>query len=191
MITRIYFVRHAQTLWNRERRFQGQADTPLTPEGIEQARQLGKQLCSFALDRVVVSKLGRTLLTASIALVHAGKELPLLSLDLFNEASFSQWQGRYGDEVAREFPQTFHDFFHNPQSYSLPGGETYPEVEKRVQQGVEWLLQNYPGENILVVTHGLVFCCLLGWIRNIPLAHFRDRIRMPGNTEILSTCWSR
>ena len=64
--TRFALMRHATTIWNQKKLIQGWLDSPLAPEGEEQARQWGRVLSRYTWDRILVSSKGRALQTAGI-----------------------------------------------------------------------------------------------------------------------------
>ena len=72
VITSIMFVRHGETLWNQQRRYQGQADSPLSELGLAQAELVGKFLSSRRIDAVYTSDLGRAVQTADCIAKHHG-----------------------------------------------------------------------------------------------------------------------
>ena len=63
-ITRFGLIRHAETVWNREKKIQGQTDSPLTRQGISQALKWGRVLNQISWDRIMTSDIGRAIETA-------------------------------------------------------------------------------------------------------------------------------
>ena len=63
-ITRFGLIRHAQTVWNREKKIQGHSDSPLTADGENQAGRWGMILQQYSWDRILASDTGRALETA-------------------------------------------------------------------------------------------------------------------------------
>lgn len=82
-----YFVRHGETYLNRLGRFQGWADAPLTPEGLEIVHQSGRGLADVKFDAVYTSDLGRTIKTAQILLEenHHSQDLTITPMPEFRE----------------------------------------------------------------------------------------------------------
>ncbi len=62
----VYLVRHGETVWNAERRIQGQSDSPLTEKGEQQAWQVGERVKHLGITHIIASDLGRTRRTAEI-----------------------------------------------------------------------------------------------------------------------------
>ena len=144
----IYLVRHGQTDWNIEKRFQGQTDIPLNENGKQQAESCGRALACLRFGAVYASPLGRAVETAQILAAHTGGA-PVTVEPAFIERSFGKIEG-----------------------LTLPEGEAYlkahPEgagIESKEATGrrvVEALAQKaalHPGQDILVVSHGSAICC--------------------------------
>ena len=90
-----YFVRHGETYLNRLGRFQGWADAPLTPEGLEIVHQSGRGLADVKFDAVYTSDLGRTIKTAQILLEenHHSQDLTITPMPEFREVFFGYYEG--------------------------------------------------------------------------------------------------
>ena len=73
--TRFALIRHAQTVWNREKKIQGHSDSPLTADGEKQASSWGRILSRFSWDRILASDAGRARATAEI--INAFLKVPL------------------------------------------------------------------------------------------------------------------
>jgi alpha-ribazole phosphatase len=150
--TRLLLVRHAETTWNVERRFQGQQDSPLTERGWHQAERLAARLAHQPLDAIYASDLGRTLATAErLAGQH---NLPVQSCPALREAAFGAYEGatfaeleaRYGEEVRR--------WAADPVRLAPPGGETLLAFQARVAAGLTEIVARHQGETLLLVAHG-------------------------------------
>jgi probable phosphoglycerate mutase len=178
MVTRVLFVRHGETTWNREGRVQGWAQTSLTGRGRDQARATGVYLRTLGIDRVLASDLRRAQETARLAgegtgsagasgsgggpggrdnRPGAGDEPGVdatLSFDrAWRERDFGDYQGLGKETIAER-----HDEYDLGGSLSavesVPGGESLDEFRRRVVAGWESLLAGVEGETVVVVTHG-------------------------------------
>jgi broad specificity phosphatase PhoE len=145
--TTIVLVRHGETDWNRERRFQGHADTPLNDAGRAQAADLADSLTSERLVAVYTSPLRRAYETA--ALIAIRLELDVRPLDALREIHVGQWEGLTIDEVKERYPESASAGWHS----RWPGGETYDELSARVLPALVSLAHKHANERILVVTH--------------------------------------
>jgi len=158
----IYLTRHGQTEFNRENRFCGAAESPLTPMGIEEAHRNGRVLRTHigapADLRLVSSPLKRAIDTAAI--LRAELQRPELAIETdarLREISFGAWEGLTVAEIkardAAAWERRVADRWHTP----APGGESYAAVAPRVGA---WLQEQHGV--LLVVTHGAVDRILRG-----------------------------
>ncbi|MDD2207101.1 alpha-ribazole phosphatase [Aminobacterium sp. MB27-C1] len=153
VLKQILFIRHGQTDWNNEMRYQGQSDVPLNAEGLEQADRLSLRLCScFQADLIVTSPLCRAHRTAEIIAMRQKKDQILVREDL-KEIGFGKWEGLTVSEVKKRFPDE-HDQWRKDPSTVIPGdGESFEAVRLRVASVLEEILQR-DEEQIMVVAHG-------------------------------------
>ncbi len=158
----IYLSRHGQTEFNRENRFCGEADSPLTATGIAEAhrngRALREHLGKHANLRLVSSPLKRAVDTAAIIRTEIGRnDLPIETDGRLREISFGAWEGLTVAEIERRdaavWARRVADRWHVP----APGGESYAAVAGRVGG---WLKEQ--SGVLLVVTHGAVDRILRG-----------------------------
>jgi broad specificity phosphatase PhoE len=145
--TTIVLVRHGETDWNRERRFQGHADTPLNDAGRAQAADLADSLTSERLVAVYTSPLRRAYETAALIAIRLG--LDVRPLDALREIHVGYWEGLTIDEVRERYPEGASADWHA----GWPGGETYEELSTRVLPALVSLAHEHPNERILAVTH--------------------------------------
>jgi broad specificity phosphatase PhoE len=164
----ILLVRHGETEWNLQRRYQGRSDSPLTERGVAQAHAIGRLLGALpgaASARIVTSPLGRARRTAEIIHEHlpAAPE-PCLD-DRLRELSIGSWDGLTYDEIATGSPGIFDDEGRHEWYFRSPDGERHEAFASRVR---EWL--HAPGESdfLVVVTHGIVSRVLRGLYANLP-----------------------
>lgn len=153
----IYLLRHGETIWNVERRLQGQRDSPLTLRGIAQARAVGSLLRDLIADpddfAVVASPLGRTWQTAVIVCEGLGRDPAEIRFDdRLKEHDFGDWEGLLWAEVERDFPDLWAARQADRWNHRAPGGESYAKVAVRIGG---WLEEHKDGPNLIVVSHGL------------------------------------
>lgn len=158
----LYLVRHGETDWNAERRYQGQRDIALNMRGRAQARDNGRRL------RAAVPQLGRLDFLAS-PMVRAVETMELLreaaglSRDGYltdgrlREVSYGHWEGQLADDLAYTDPDGLAARLRDPFNWQPRGGESYAELTVRV---VAWLESVKRGS--VVVTHGGVIRALCG-----------------------------
>jgi broad specificity phosphatase PhoE len=159
----IYLVRHGETDYNIQRRFQGHIDTPLNKAGKKQAVELAKKFTSLHLDFVYSSDLIRAKETA--AEIAKEKKLEIRLTKLFRERNFGKAEGRSltEDKELILLLDRFATLSPDKQWHSrvLPGWETNEELVGRAFTHLRSLALQHLGDNILVVTHGTVIVTLL------------------------------
>lgn len=152
-ITRLYLVRHGETLANREYRYIGTRDDPLSPLGETQAFQLAEALSGLPITAVYSSPLQRTYHTAiQIAARHS---LEVQRIDDLRECDFGTWEGLSRAEVlerSQEDSQHLREWEQNT-SVAPPGGESFEALQQRVVTTVERLAHAYPDQAIVLVSH--------------------------------------
>jgi broad specificity phosphatase PhoE len=149
-VTTILIARHGESDWNRERRWQGHADRPLTERGREQARALAARLAHIELDAVYSSDLERARETGAIVADEQRLELRI-ERDL-REVDVGSWAGLTRAEAEARFPEGFAQW-----RAGFPGwkdGETYEAMTERVLAAVGRIAGAHDGERLLVVSHG-------------------------------------
>lgn len=149
---RLILVRHGETDFNREGRWQGAgSDPPLNATGIEQAAALVPPLASVELAAIYTSPLIRAMQTAEpVARAHG---LPPGPLDAMREMHHGEWEGRTKDEILAGWCAEYEAFEADPAGVRRPGGESYGDLEARMWPALERLASRHAGEQALIVTH--------------------------------------
>jgi probable phosphoglycerate mutase len=155
-ITEFALLRHAETEWNRDKRIQGQVDSPLTARGRRQAESWGLALARQPWDCLVASDLGRAALTAD--LINQTLELPRLVEPRLREQNWGDWSGlKFAELITPEFMVEQRRGW----DFRAPGGESRREVLERGEAALHDLARQWGSGRMLVVTHGGVIRCLL------------------------------
>lgn len=160
----IYLMRHGKVqLADGERRYIGHTDIPLSPEGIDQARQLGGILSGLDIAGLYCSDLTRSRetvrqITAALALE------PVARQDL-REINMGDWDGLTLNEVAIRYPEEYAERGADFANYRISGGESFAECGRRALNALEEILASSAG-NIAIVAHAgfnrTLLCQLLG-----------------------------
>ena len=158
-VTRFGLLRHAMTEWNRERRIQGQTDTPLSPLGERQAGQWGHLLKAYPWNRILVSDARRALETAAI--INESLEVPMECDPRLREQDWGKWTGKTISQLKQEAPLLLAEQEKAGWNFCPPGGEDRHTVRDRSLKAVAAVCEKWGGERILVVTHEGVIKCLL------------------------------
>lgn len=153
----IYFIRHGQTDWNVQRIYQGQLDVPLNEQGLWQIEQVGLRFEGVGIERIYHSPLARAARTAQALHAHTGA--PLTPVEELKEICMGEWQGRSFADVRREDPERARLFSERPDC-PAPGGESYPELQRRALRALEVPLASGL-ETVAVVSHGALLKTLI------------------------------
>ncbi|MFN3927386.1 MAG: histidine phosphatase family protein [Pseudanabaenaceae cyanobacterium] len=169
---RILLVRHGETEWNRQKRFQGQMDIPLNETGKQQAEKTGQFLQQTKIDLAWSSPLSRAKTTAEIILTHH-LQAELHCLDEFREIKHGLWEGKLEREVQADYAQALADWQTRPETVQMPAGENLPEVWERAQAGWKKVLQQTPtGKVALVSAHDAINKAILCNLFGLSPAYF-------------------
>ena len=181
----LWLIRHGQTDWNVEGRFQGSADVPLNNNGCAQAKSLAEKLNGHAFAAVYSSHLKRANKTAQV--LASAINLPVFIDDRLREISQGDWEGILFTDIKEQYPDEIVERKMNPQQFRPPGGETVEEVARRVLQAINEIAAKYSGKKVLVISHGLALSTLICMAKNLPLSEAYDHI--PDNAEPYIIQW--
>jgi broad specificity phosphatase PhoE len=159
----IFLVRHGETLWNLERRFQGRFDSPLSEGGLAQARAISRLLASLpqaASAPIVASPQGRARRTAEIIREQLGGAGELRFDDRLRELSLGSWDGLTYTEIGARSPGIFDGDGRHEWYFRSPDGESYEAFAGRL---AEWQGELDRSRPLIVVAHGLVSRMLRGF----------------------------
>lgn len=163
----IIFVRHGETLWNKEGRYQGQQDSPLSQVGLIQAEQVGEFLRKRSVQAVYSSDLKRAWLTATHIAKHH-RLSPVMDPRL-REMSFGIWEGKTRERVRQEYPELWDERGRDTLRTRIPGGELPSEVVERFGNFLEDEVAEALGQTIVVVSHGGALRLTIASLLHIPL----------------------
>ena len=198
MQSRLILVRHGQSIYNQKNLFTGWTDVPLTPQGIEEAQNVGKILKAHDLypDICFTSWLKRAIHTANIALAELGWEhIDHHRSYRLNERHYGAWQGMNKDEVKNKYGEEMflavrrgYDTrppllepddprvpwrerkFHSFPRDTLPLGESLKDTKERVVPYYESSIipELQKGKTILISAHGNSLRALVMYLEQIP-----------------------
>ncbi len=157
--TTLYLVRHGITVWNEEKRMQGQEDSPLSEQGVRQAEALASRMRDFKIDVIYASPSGRAYDTARIVRGDRGNKI--IKRDDLKEIALGSWEGRKLSEIKKSEPERHHSFWEKPHLYEARGGETFFDLKKRAIPFVEEVTAKHPSEKILIVSHTTIIKTIL------------------------------
>ena len=142
-MTSLTVIRHGETDWNRQHRFQGQIDVPLNALGFEQARRMGQRLADETFDLIVVSDLLRTRQTAQ-ALADAQRGGLAMQVEpLWREQGFGLLEGLDVPTIRSQHAELWAQWQRHDADYALPqGGESNRVFYARVMQALQALARH-------------------------------------------------
>ena len=163
---RLLLVRHGETDWNRQGRFQGQIDIPLNENGRAQAAAAGDFLRKVAFQRAYTSSMSRPRQTAEGILRHH-PGVPLTSVRDLVEIGHGEWEGCLESEISQGWGELLAAWKSAPETVQMPDGETIHDVWDRSLRGWNTIAASlHSDETALVVAHDAVnktiLCALLG-----------------------------
>jgi 2,3-bisphosphoglycerate-dependent phosphoglycerate mutase len=152
----LYLVRHGQSTWNRDNRFTGWVDVPLTNEGRREMVAVGLKLRGLPLGRAFASALRRTVESAEILLDAAEIRLEVVSAADLNERFYGRLQGLDKDEAARAFGEDQVHLWRRSYAVAPPGGESLEDAAARILPYCKRMILPLPasGQDALVCAHG-------------------------------------
>jgi probable phosphoglycerate mutase len=151
-VTELILIRHGETDWNRELRFQGHIDVPLNDMGHEQARRLGCRLARETVQHLVSSDLMRAQQTATPAAQQLG--LPVVTTVTLREQHFGVVEGLRADEIQVQHPRAWEEWLEFREEHAMPEGESARDFHARIVAALGAIATAHAGERVLVVTHG-------------------------------------
>ena len=160
-MTDFLLIRHGETDWNKELRFQGQVDVPLNAMGLAQAERLQARVQQSVAawvaqghvpTRVISSDLLRAQQTAQPVAKVLGRAC-LLEVGL-REQCFGSFEGLRVPEIKLQQPEAWQRWLEFDADYAVTGAESTQVFHDRVVSALQGLTEQFPGEHLVVVTHG-------------------------------------
>ena len=171
-MTELLLIRHGETDWNRQQRFQGQIDVPLNATGHAQAARLAERLASERPDAFYTSDLRRARETAA-PLARAWDHEPV-ALTSLREQHFGILEGLDVPTIQARHPELWRLWLVQHEDFAAPGGESTRQFHTRVWQAVQALAVAATGQRLAVVTHGGVLDMLWRSAHTLPLTGLRE-----------------
>ncbi len=173
-MTTMYLIRHAQAEGNIYRRYQGWYNGLITPYGYRQIEALEKRFADIPIDAVYSSDLARTMTTAGAVCKPRG--LPLHTDPGLREIGGGVWENRTWAELRRADPAFFDRFVQADPTWKVEGGETYVDVQERMDRTLRRIAAENEGRSVAVFSHGTAICVSLAKYSGYPPSEIH---RMP------------
>ena len=164
-------IRHGESLWNKENRFTGWVDVPLTDNGREQAKKAGEILKSLNIkfDIAYTSLLSRSIETLEIIIKTLGYNIPVIKDISLNERHYGDLQGLNKDKVAEIYGKEQVKLWRRSLKVRPPNGESLEDTQKRTIPFFERTIKGdlELNKNVLVVAHGNSLRSIVSYIENL------------------------
>jgi broad specificity phosphatase PhoE len=181
MPTRITLIRHGESVWNADRRWQGQAVVALSDEGRHQAILLAEHLYPLAAEIAAITSSDALRARETAALIASRLDKPLTLDARLREIDMGQWQGMTAAEVEAWDAERLAAVRADPYNIPRPDGENYNQVADRALRALQDMVSQYPDQHVLAVTHGGTIRSVL---HRLGLAHMAPG--SIGNTSLTS-----
>ncbi|HIP40411.1 MAG TPA: histidine phosphatase family protein [Desulfocapsa sulfexigens] len=174
--TILALLRHGKTEWNEKKLIQGRQDSPLSLSGKKQVHEWGVFLQDCTIDRIIASDLGRVQETVSI-LQKYNNQVPVIWKAALREQSWGQWEGKTFHQLEIEQPEKLAAQVKAGWDFCPPEGESRKEVLQRVLPVIQEVVEQFPGEQILIVSHE-------GIVKSL-IYHLAGRAFLPEEKKLL------
>lgn len=165
-------IRHGQTAWNRQGRFQGQSRVGLDRTGLTQAIDVAKASIRFNPSAIYSSPLPRALMTARAISKISG--LPILKVDGFMEISLGDLEGVKGDLMKLKYPSIYHAWNRDPSKVVFPNGESIQQLQARACDAIRRIEIDNQCDTAIVVSHNFAIRTILCASLGLPLSQFHS-----------------
>ena len=170
MATKFILIRHGETSWNKEGRYQGQIDTALSDYGRSQGAKITAALANIPIDVCYSSPLKRSLDTAEMSL--GDRDITINTDDRLLEINHGAWEGLLASEVEKRWPDILEKWRTTVVDAQMPGGENMLEVRDRAMEALEEHIKKHEGKTILVAAHDAINKAILCAVLDADLSKF-------------------
>ena len=168
--TLIYLIRHGESEGNKEGRFRGGEDFPLSKEGKMQVQKLGEALKNSGIELIFSSPLVRAYDTAKAVAATTGAKI--IVEPAFRSIALGSWEGKTREEIEKKFPREFELWLTNPEKLRMPGFEPIPQLKRRANTALRKIIRENTGKTIAVVSHTAVLKVIFAGILNLSPPYF-------------------
>ena len=150
-MTKLYFIRHGESVSNLVTQFAGSLDMPLTEKGRKQAAVTANFLRSTPFSVVYASDLSRAYDTGFA--VAKMQNIPIIETKQLREIYAGDWEGRQYSELESSFPDSYSVWRRKIGFATCPNGESVSELQTRIRKCVEGIVHCHPNEIVCIATH--------------------------------------
>lgn len=178
-ITSFILIRHGHTRATEEGRLYTDPAAELTPDGVKQAHAVAHWIKDRRPDRLLSSTSRRVLTTAEI--IGSELAMPVCTVENLNEWNVGDWEGRTYLDIKKNDPELYKSWSGDPIMMRPPGGESVADMVDRVKERLDFLINEYDGKTVALVTHAGIVRSILIHALGMPVRNFW-RISIPVGT---------
>jgi len=178
-VEQVYLIRHGETDWNAEKRWQGSIPTELNSLGYQQARLLAQHLSPISFSAIYASDLPRAHQTAQ-ALAELSQQTVQIEADL-QEVNVGILQGFTGDELRTRYPKIFAEWINGSMDFAPPDGESRRDGQIRMARIFDAIVARHDGI-VAMVSHGGTIRLLLRMLFSDHQAIQNDQYTLPNTS---------
>jgi broad specificity phosphatase PhoE len=161
----LYCVRHGESVYNAQRRIQGQTDVELSPLGLAQSQAVVQALAGLPIEAVYSSPLRRARQTADLLAAALG--LDVLVDPRLTEIHAGIFQGLDWDQIEARYPEEGRRWRAHEPDFAIPGGESRRQLEARALEAFE-AIRSRGHRQAAIVAHGGLLTAALRGLLGIP-----------------------
>jgi alpha-ribazole phosphatase len=184
MGVKLFLIRHGQTEWNSQGRYQGAQDTILTDTGIKQAGLAKEYLSRVNFSNIYSSPKKRALQTAKI--IADGLNIKINIREDLKELNFGKWEGMTFEAINTSYKKDYQNWLSDPYNNAPTDGESFKVLLKRAGSEINRIVNENPeSSNVGIVTHGgVIIALLVDWLQ-IPSQRWRSLIQREGAINVV------
>lgn len=173
MSTKIYIVRHTQTIGNIEKRLTGREDYELTEIGKEYIKKLEKRLSKIKFDKIYSSTSGRAIKT--VEPIAKKQNINIIKTSELCEMYFGKYDGWKWEDVNAVNPQIKQNQIETNEIMGIPNQETTKEVAERMYNIIDKIVKENEGKTILISSHGVAIEAFIRKITNTKFSENKEK----------------
>lgn len=162
-MTKLFITRHGETKWNKEKRFQGWKNSPLTEKGIRDGKKLNTIVKDEKINKIYTSPLQRAFETAMYA--KGNTDLDVIVLEELKEINMGVWEGMTVEEIKKNEEENYFNYWNNPFEFKESSGESFKSFLNRSYKALDIIVdESEENDRILIVTHGVTLKAIISKI---------------------------
>ena len=181
-MTTIYLMRHGESTSNVTHIASGKLNVALTLNGMDQAKKAAAYLADKNIQRIYVSDLVRTHMTAQPTAELLGLEMET-ELGI-SEINLGHWEGLLVKDIEVLFPEEMKAWIEKVEDARRKGGETLNEVKLRMKNAMTKIAEDNPSKTILVTSHAIAIACFICHVLGITFPEYNRMFPLMKNTTI-------